>query len=65
MKDIIKKSLRIFLGIVLILIGIIGGFIPILQGWMFILAGCAVIGIRPSFIKKKYIELKERDSNGK
>ena len=30
-------------GLVLIAIGVVGGFIPILQGWIFILAGLAVL----------------------
>ena len=34
---------RLVLGGLLILIGIIGGFIPILQGWIFIIAGLGVI----------------------
>jgi uncharacterized membrane protein YbaN (DUF454 family) len=31
------------LGLTLVLVGIIGGFIPILQGWVFVLAGLAVL----------------------
>jgi len=34
---------RISAGGLLLLIGIIGGFIPVLQGWVFILAGLAVM----------------------
>jgi uncharacterized membrane protein YbaN (DUF454 family) len=30
-------------GLTLVLVGIIGGFIPILQGWVFVLAGLAVL----------------------
>ena len=31
------------IGLVLIAIGVIGGFVPILQGWIFVLAGLAVL----------------------
>ena len=30
-------------GLVLIAIGVIGGFVPILQGWVFLLAGLAIL----------------------
>ena len=41
----VKRLLSIIAGVVLILIGIIGGFIPIMQGWVFILAGALLLGI--------------------
>mgnify|MGYP003929685425 CR=1 FL=1 len=34
---------RLLAGSVLVLFGIIGGFIPILQGWVFVLAGLALM----------------------
>jgi uncharacterized membrane protein YbaN (DUF454 family) len=34
---------RLSAGSVLILVGVIGGFIPVLQGWVFILAGLSVL----------------------
>lgn len=35
--------LRIALGVALLILGVIGGFIPILQGWVFILLGLLVL----------------------
>ena len=46
MKAIGRQVLRwgkIGLGFLLILIGVIGGFIPIVQGWMFVLPGLAIL----------------------
>lgn len=39
----IKTLFRIGLGIVLILIGLIGGLIPIFQGWMFGIPGLIIL----------------------
>jgi hypothetical protein len=43
MKKQVRTWLRWSGGILLILLGIAGGFIPVLQGWVLILAGLAVI----------------------
>jgi hypothetical protein len=34
---------RLSAGSALILVGVIGGFIPVLQGWVFILAGLGIL----------------------
>lgn len=39
----IRKIVDWVVGLTLIVIGVIGGFVPILQGWVFILAGLAVL----------------------
>jgi len=39
-------------GLLLIAIGIIGGFVPILQGWVFILAGLAVLSKHSSLARR-------------
>lgn len=49
---IITKIVRNIFGIIFILIGIIGGFIPIFQGWVFVLLGFILI----DFKKKEEIE---------
>lgn len=36
-------ALRIVLGIVFLILGIIGGFLPIMQGWIFILLAILVL----------------------
>ena len=39
----IKHSLKIAFGILLVLIGIIGGLIPIFQGWVFGIPGIIIL----------------------
>jgi uncharacterized membrane protein YbaN (DUF454 family) len=39
----LRKVLRISLGVVLVIIGIIGGFVPVLQGWMFMIPGLLIL----------------------
>ena len=39
----IKHSLKIALGFVLVFIGIIGGLIPIFQGWVFGVPGLIIL----------------------
>jgi hypothetical protein len=40
---LIKHTFKISLGILLIIIGIIGGLIPIFQGWMFGIPGLIIL----------------------
>ena len=39
----IKHSLKITFGIILVLIGVIGGLIPIFQGWVFGIPGLIIL----------------------
>ncbi|MBC8256436.1 MAG: hypothetical protein H8E85_03925 [Candidatus Marinimicrobia bacterium] len=39
----IKHTFKISLGIILIIIGLIGGLIPIFQGWMFGIPGLIIL----------------------
>jgi hypothetical protein len=39
----IKQTARITLGIILVIIGLIGGLIPIFQGWMFGVPGLIIL----------------------
>jgi predicted tellurium resistance membrane protein TerC len=57
MKNTLKKIGRITGGILLILLGIIGGFIPILQGWMFILAGLYLLKDDIPIVRKYYDQI--------
>ncbi len=38
-----KHTFRITLGIILVIIGMIGGLIPIFQGWMFGIPGLIIL----------------------
>ena len=39
----IKHTIKITIGVILVLIGIIGGFIPIFQGWIFGIPGLVIL----------------------
>tara|TARA_B100001250_G_C19100275_1_gene486665 strand:- start:133 stop:342 length:210 start_codon:yes stop_codon:yes gene_type:complete len=39
----VKHTLRITLGIILVIIGMIGGLIPIFQGWLFGIPGLIIL----------------------
>ena len=43
--------LRKTLGVILIIAGIISGFIPIVQGWLLILAGLLLLGVKKKTIR--------------
>ena len=57
-----KKILKKTFGILLIIVGIIGLFLPIIQGVLLILAGLALMGIKiddiKAWLKKKKRALK-------
>jgi hypothetical protein len=38
-----RKALRISLGIALVILGIIGGLLPVIQGWMFMIPGLLIL----------------------
>jgi uncharacterized membrane protein YbaN (DUF454 family) len=38
-----RKVLRITLGITLVVLGVIGGMLPIVQGWMFMIPGLLIL----------------------
>jgi len=40
---LIKHTFKISLGIILVIIGLIGGLIPIFQGWMFGIPGLIIL----------------------
>ncbi len=55
MTDLWRKVLRwakIVAGFALLALGVIGGFIPILQGWVFVLAGLAILSTEFRWAKK-------------
>jgi uncharacterized membrane protein YbaN (DUF454 family) len=39
----VRKAIDWVVGLALILLGVIGGFIPFLPGWVFVVAGLAVL----------------------
>ena len=55
-----RKIVDWVVGLALIGIGIVGGFVPILQGWVFILAGLAVLSSHSRWARAIYEPLKAR-----
>ena len=56
----LKDSIQITLGIILVLIGLIGGLIPIFQGWIFGIPGIIILAKYSSSIKKIIVFLSQR-----
>lgn len=48
----ITKIFRVTLGVILLIVGLIGGLIPIFQGWVFGLPGLMLLGSVFPSIKK-------------
>lgn len=42
-KNFMKHTFRIALGIILVFIGMIGGLIPVFQGWLFGIPGLIIL----------------------
>lgn len=51
----LRKALDWTIGLILVAIGIVGFFVPILQGWIFVLAGLGVLSSH-SRIAQKILE---------
>lgn len=55
-----RRFLRIFLGTLLILIGIPGLVLPILQGWLFIALGALLLSIDIPFFDRMVLYIENR-----
>lgn len=58
MTSRLRKIIDWAVGLTLIGIGVVGGFIPILQGWVFVLAGLAVLSSHAAWAQSLYGRLK-------
>jgi len=56
----IKDVIKISTGFILVFIGLIGGLIPIFQGWMFGIPGLIILSQYFPPIKKLINKIKER-----
>jgi len=56
----IKDSIKITVGIILVFIGLIGGLIPIFQGWIFGLPGLIILSQYFPPIKKFVKKIKKK-----
>tara|TARA_B100001250_G_C19563362_1_gene684354 strand:- start:203 stop:397 length:195 start_codon:yes stop_codon:yes gene_type:complete len=61
----IKHLLKITLGIILVLIGIIGGLIPIFQGWVFGIPGMIILAEYFPPVRRILNWAKNKYENGK
>ena len=48
----VTKTIRVIIGTILVIIGLIGGLIPIFQGWVFGIPGLMLLGSVFPSIKK-------------
>ena len=55
-----KRILKIGAGVVLILLGVISGFIPIVQGWIFVGLGILLLAEEVPFLNRYLKRLKQR-----
>ena len=55
-----KRIVRLILGITLLVLGVIGLFVPILQGVLMIIAGLLILGPESKLVKKLLGKLKQK-----
>jgi uncharacterized membrane protein YbaN (DUF454 family) len=55
----VRKIVDWVVGLTLIGIGILGGFVPVLQGWVFIVAGLAVLSSHSRWARAVYERIKK------
>ena len=56
----IKQTARITIGIILVIIGLIGGLIPVFQGWIFGIPGLIILADYFQPVKRFLIWAKKR-----
>ena len=61
----IKDTIKISIGVILIIIGLIGGIIPIFQGWMFGIPGLIILSQYFPPIKKLLEKIKKSSKHFK
>ena len=57
----VKDIFKITAGIILVIIGFIGGLIPIFQGWVFGIPGLLILSQYFPSIKRLLIKIKNKD----
>jgi uncharacterized membrane protein YbaN (DUF454 family) len=56
----IRRGLMIFLGLFFLLLGVIGGFLPVVQGWIFVLIGLVLLAEEIPWVRHHLERLKSR-----
>jgi uncharacterized membrane protein YbaN (DUF454 family) len=54
------RATRLIAGILMLLAGAVGGLVPILQGWIFVLAGLMLLAPESRFIRKRIVWMRTR-----
>ncbi len=55
----LRKAVDWSVGLALIALGIVGGFVPLVQGWIFVLAGLAVLSSHSAVARRIHERIKE------
>jgi uncharacterized membrane protein YbaN (DUF454 family) len=63
MKTNVKRLLITILGYFFLLLGVIGAFLPILQGWFFFLIGLILLSRTTPWAKRWLVKLRTRFPN--
>lgn len=56
----IRSGVVIFLGVFFLLLGVIGGFLPVIQGWIFVLIGLALLAEEIPWVRRHLERLTAR-----
>ena len=53
------------IGLLLIALGVVGGFVPILQGWVFVLAGLAILSKHSPLARRWFERVRQMGRNAR
>jgi len=56
----IRSGVVISLGVFFLLLGVIGGFLPVIQGWIFVLIGLALLAEELPWVRRHVERLKAK-----
>ena len=56
----VRRLATISLGVLSLVVGVIGGFIPIFQGWIFVLLGLTLLAREVPFVRHRLDAVKQR-----
>jgi len=55
----VRKAVDWTVGIGLITVGVVAGFVPVVQGWIFVLMGLAVLSSHSPWARRQYERMKK------
>ena len=56
----VLRVIRIVSGVLLLLCAVIGGLLPIIQGWIFVLPGLALLAPESRLVRKAIVKIRTR-----